>query len=183
MCVGPYDADLYALTFPSNEFLPLCKGWAWDKMTPDDLHRSRQGKLQSWDVGFCSQHYQSIFFFLFAFSFLPSQHVRVSIAPWGERNWEGCSLIIIFQGNHHTWDDMIRSPCTSRFIHHVLNCWASRKKECFHYAVGTFLKPDFQRSISTFILKLFNLLNRFWVNTWFKCVRTNNAHNAGSSQR
>lgn len=99
------DAHLYALTFPFIEFLPLCKRWAWDKMTPDDVHRSRLGKIESWDVGFCSQHYQS-YLVLFGVSVLSSQHVRVSIAPWGERNWEGCSLIIIFQWTQHLeWHD------------------------------------------------------------------------------
>lgn len=120
------DADLYALTFPSNEFLPLCESWAWNEMTLDHLHSSRQGKLQSWDTGFCFHLYQSFFFF-FTVSFLSSQNVRVSIAPWGERNWEGCFLIIIFQWKHHTWDDMIQNIFISRSIRHVLDCWASRK--------------------------------------------------------
>lgn len=90
-------------------------GIRWHQMiyTAPGRERSNPGTL-----AFVPSIISLFFFFLFAVSFLSSQHVRVSIAPWGERNWEGCSLII-FQWNHHTWDDMIQSTFTSRSIHHV----------------------------------------------------------------
>lgn len=164
------DADLYAPTFPSDEFLPLCKSRAWDEMTPDDLHRSRQGKLKSL--------FPVYFFFLSAiafFSFSACEGVH-STLRWNETRRAARSSSYFKETT--TWDDTIQSIFTSRYIHHV----GPVERSSVHYLVGTFLKPDLHHSISTFILQSFNLLNGFWVNKWFNCVRTNHAHNTGSSR-